>query len=94
VLAHGKDIANLREGLCIRLRRQLPTACCGLSRRIKFLHIDPDELARAQPRPPMVPGGVGSVGNHTAETDCVPEDAVRSEKVSRAVLPAICDFAG
>jgi hypothetical protein len=72
VLAHGKDIANLREGLCIRLRRQLPTACCGLSRRIKFLHIDPDELARAQPRPPMVPGGVGSVGNHTAETDCVP----------------------
>jgi hypothetical protein len=43
----------------------------GLSRRIKFLHIDPDELARAQPRPLMVPGGVGSVGNHTAETDCV-----------------------
>ena len=29
-----------------------------------------------------------------AETDCVAEDAVRSETVSRAALPAICDLQG
>jgi hypothetical protein len=45
-----------------------------------------------QPRPLMVPGGVGSVGNHTAETDCVAEYAVRSERSRRplSLQFAIC----
>jgi hypothetical protein len=33
-------------------------------------------------------------GNHPAETDCVAVDAVGSEKVSPAALPAICDLQG
>jgi hypothetical protein len=49
---------------------------------------------RMRPRAFSICGWLLKRPSSVVETDCVADDAVRSETVSRPVLPAICDLQG